>query len=286
MVNIQISLTGANGDTIELNNEDYVLQTGVRGFGIPNAVLRIDKSAGNGGVYRFSKRDIRELDLPIVVLSNGGNLEEKLRRVANVLKSAVTITASYDDGDAYELVAYYNGGAETQFGSNASNDFAVWALTMQAPQPFWTSKSPKQFSVSASSGTKGLLAAPSGVSSLSRLLVKTDQALGLVNVENIGDVEAPIVWQIKGPSTNVAITLNGVGFEYTETITSSDTITIDSEKGTVVNQSGVNKYSYLSTAPKLFSVPSGNSVISITATGADSNTKISGFFKPRREVIH
>jgi phage-related protein len=286
MVNIQISLTGANGDTIELNNEDYVLQTGVRGFGIPNAVLRIDKSAGNGGVYRFSKRDIRELDLPIVVLSNGGNLEEKLRRLANVLKSAVTITASYDDGDAYELVAYYNGGAETQFGSNASNDFAVWALTMQAPQPFWTSKSPKQFSVSASSGTKGLLAAPSGVSSLSRLLVKTDQALGLVNVENIGDVEAPIVWQIKGPSTNVAITLNGVGFEYTETITSSDTITIDSEKGTVVNQSGVNKYSYLSTAPKLFSVPSGNSVISITATGADSNTKISGFFKPRREVIH
>jgi phage-related protein len=105
-------------------------------------------------------------------------------------------------------------------------------------------------------------------------------------VSNNGDVPAPIIWKITGAATAVTILCQGEGFTYTETLTASDTITIDTEANTVVNQLGVNKYGNLSTAPKLFYVPAGESTISITATGADSNTKIQGFYQPRYEVIH
>lgn len=288
MVNI-VSITGTNGDTIEFGSDGFILETGLRGFGIPAPVLRIDKSASDGGVFRYSKRDIREIDFPIVVVADSSDeLEANLRRLANIFKGAITLKVTYESGVAYELVCYYNGGAETTRGEDGSDLHARWVVILQAPQPFWTRSVPEQFSVTASAGgARGLLSAATGFKSLTRLLVKTSQALGSITVQNNGDVAAPVVWQIKGPTTSVAITLNGVGFTYSETTAIGDTITIDTEAGTVVNQNGTNKYAFLAAAPKLFSIPSGISTVSITATGSDTtNTKISGFYSPRFEVIH
>lgn len=286
--NITISLTGENGDVITFDNSTYVLTTGVRGFGIPNPVLRIDKSAGNGGVYRFSKRDIRELDLPIVVLADDAmGVESRLRRLSNILRGKVILTATYSTGEAYELATYFNGGAETQYGDDANQSLCRWTITLQAPQPFWTSAIPQTFSVAASTATRGLLGAPDGTTkTLSALRVKSSQALGAVPIENVGDIDSPITWVIQGPATGVSISLNGVGFSYASSIESGEVITVDSEAGTVADAAGLNKYASLGTAPKFFFIPSGSSVISITAEGADSNTRISGYFRPRREVIH
>ena len=288
MVNLSISLAGENGDTIQLDGIDYVLETGLRGFGIPAPLLRIDKSAGDGGVYRFSKRDVRKLDFPIVALgSDHLDVETKLRRLALLLKGAVRVIATYETGEAFELVTYFSGGADTEFGNNAGSTFCRWVLTLQAPQPYWTSVTPISFSVSAATGTRGLLGAPAGTTAtLSALRVKSSQALGAVPVDNPGDVASLPTWIITGPASSVSITLDGVGFTYTSTIASGEVITIDTESGLVRDASNVNKYAGLGSAPKFFQIPSGTSVISITASGADSATKISGFFKPRREVIH
>lgn len=288
MVDITISLTGSNGDVIALDGETFILETGLRGFGIPAPVLRIDKSAGDGGVYRFSKRDVRVLDLPIVILaSDTMSVEQNLRRLSAILRGPVTLTATYSTGEAYDLTTYFNGGAETQYGGDATREFCRWVISLQAPQPYWTSAAPQTFSVSASTATRGLLGAPVGTTAtLSALRVKSSQALGSVPIENSGDIEAPIVWVIKGPTTSVSISIGGVGFSYTSSIASGDTITIDSEAGTVKDQAGVNKYASLGSAPKFFAIPAGRSIAAITADGADTNTKISGYFRPRREVIH
>lgn len=69
MVNVTLSLVGANGDEIVFTDAgDFVLTTGLSGMGIPSTSVRIDDSASDGGVWRFSKRGIREMDLPVVVL--------------------------------------------------------------------------------------------------------------------------------------------------------------------------------------------------------------------------
>jgi hypothetical protein len=284
LVNIEISLTGENGDKLVFDDSTFILERGFRGLGIPTPVVRIDKGASDGGVFRFAKRDIRQLDLPIVIL---GSVEENLRRLAKILRGKVTLTATFQTGEAFQLECYFNGGADTEFGDNASDSFCRWVIELQAPQPYWTSTIPQTFSVSAATEARGLLSAPSGTTkTLSALRVKSSQALGSVPIENLGDIASPIIWQINGPATSVTIDLAGIGFAYTSAIANGETVIIDTEAGTVKDPSGVNMYGGLDLAPKFFSIPAGSSVVSIVADGADSNTKISGFFSPRREVLH
>lgn len=287
MVELSIALIGTSGDVLALDDIDYVLETGVRGFGIPDPVLRIDPSASDGGIYRFKKRDVREVDLPIVVLGTSrADVETKLRRLARILADKVIVRATYPTGETYDLEVYYAGGAETTFGEDAGLYHCRWVITAKAPQPYWVSNQAVSFTISGGSATKGLLKADTGLSTLSRLLVKSSQAVGTLSIENIGDVPAPVVWTLQGPLDNVAITLNGTGFTYNAALLSTDTITIDTNAGTVVDGLGVNKYGSLAAAPKLFSIPAGIQSVSITATNATSATLISGYFKPRYEVIH
>ena len=287
MVNINFSIVGANNDEISLAGPDYVLETGATGFGIPQPQVRIDPSAGNGGKFKFLKRGVRVLDLPIAILSNDEeNLEPKLRRLARAMAEDFTLKATYANGEVWSIVLYLDGGAETTFGSDANKFFAKWVISARAPQPFWVSSEVTTFSVQATEVERGLLGVTDGQRSLSQLQVSSGQALGTILITNTGDVESPVFWQIDGPASSVDISLNGLSFSYEDDLLTGESILIDTNLGTVLDQTGQNAYSGLGPAPKLFNLPSGSNLISIVATGADEDTKISGSFNPRREVLH
>ena len=287
MVNISFSIVGNNNDEILLDGPDYVLETGATGFGIPQPEVRIDPSAGNGGKFKFLKRGVRVLDLPIAILSNNQeNLEPKLRRLARAMASDFTLKATYATGEIWSIVLYLDGGAETTFGEDANKYFAKWVLNARAPQPFWVNATATTFSVQAEEVERGLLGVSVGQRSLSQLQVSSGQALGTILVTNAGDVETPVFWRIDGPASSVEVAFNGTGFSYEDDLLTGESILINTELGTVLTQTGANAYSGLGPAPKLFDLPAGNSIINITATGADENTKISGSFNLRREVLH
>ena len=287
MVNINFSIVGANNDEISLAGPDYVLETGATGFGIPQPEVRIDPSAGNGGKFKFLKRGVRVLDLPIAILSNNQeNLEPKLRRLARAMATSFTLKATYATGEVWSIVLYLDGGAETTFGSEANKFFAKWVINARAPQPFWVSAQATTFSVQAVEVARGLLGVTVGTRSLSQLQVSSGQALGTILVDNTGDVETPVSWRIDGPASSVSVQLNGTGFEFENDLLAGEAILINTELGTVLTQTGANAYGGLGPAPKLFDLPAGSAVINITATGANSSTKISGSFNPRREVLH
>ncbi len=287
MVNINFSIIGKNNDEISLSGPDYILETGVTGFGIPQPEVRIDPSAGNGGKFKFLKRGVRVLDLPIAILSiNEEDLEPKLRRLARAMARDFTLKASYATGEIWTLTLYMDGGAETTFGEDANKFFAKWVISARAPQPFWVNQTATTFSVQAEEVARGLLGVDVGQRSLSQLQVSSGQALGTILVDNAGDVETPVFWRIEGPTTSVSVVFNGTGFTYEDPLLTGESILINTELGTVLTSAGVNAYSGLAAAPKLFNLPAGNSIISITATGADEDTKISGSFNLRREVLH
>jgi len=282
---VTISLVGANGDTIELSDSgDFILATGVTGFGIPATNVRIDESAGPGGTWRFTKRGVRDLDLPLVILgTDRADVETKLRRVARLLQDtsgATKIVANYSDGSSVFLEAHYVGGAETQFGSDATNYFCKWAIQMQAPQPYWATVTSQSFTVGSGSTGRGLLP------QLTKLKVSSSQALGVVNVNNPGDVATYPVWTLRGPMDYATIS-NGVqSFTYNAGIADGSTITINTETGEVTDEDGINRYSNLAAAPKLFPLPPGLNSLNISGTGATSTTIISCFYSPRYEIIH
>lgn len=285
MVNIAISLVGANNDTIQLTDSDsaYILTTGVLGFGIPPAQVRIQESAGNGGTWRNSKRGVRDIDLPIAITgTDRADLELKLRRLANLLQDNLgptRIVATYSDGTSFQLFAHYVGGGDVAYGSEANSRFARWTISLQAPQPFWESVNPTNYTLQLTAG-RGLLP------KLSKLQLSGQYGFGDVTLSNPGDVEAYPVWTISGPVDSFTITSNGIGFTYDAPVALGDQVIIDTFAGTVKSGEGDNLYANLSSAPKLFSIPPGSNTVTIAAPGANDTTVIAGNFKPRREVIH
>lgn len=285
MVDVTISLVGSNGDTIELADDgDFVLTTGVTGFGIPSTAVRIDESAGNGGTWRHTKRGIRDIDLPLVIMgSDRADVETKLRRLARLLqdsKGPTKIVADYSDGTSVYLSAHYTGGAETQFGSDANSFFCRWVISMQAPQPYWETSTTSSFSVTTGNTGRGLLP------QLTKLKVSSSQTLGVVNVNNQGDVEVFPTWVIRGPVTNLVVSNGSQSFSFPATILGGDTYTVDTMAGTVVNDRGENIYALLGSAPKLFSLQPGLTSVAVTGTEATPDTAITCYYSPRFEVIH
>lgn len=287
MVNVTLSLVGSNGDEVFFTDDgDFVLTAGLSGMGIPSTIVRIDDSASNGGVWRFSKRGIREMDLPVVVFGTDRiAVESNLRRLSNLLhdKSGGTVLrATYSTGEVWELTqGHYVAGAETVKGEDANVAWSRWVMTMQFANPFWIRQQAESFSVGVPGTGRSL------IPDLAELRVTGSQAIGEIDIENLGDVEAYPVWTFQGPADSVSVTSqSGLSFEYAATIALGSTITVNTSAGTVVDEDGVNQYGNLATAPKLFTLPAGNTAVTVEAVGADSNTLISLYYQPRKEVVH
>lgn len=284
MVNINYSLVGSNGDTINFDNQNFILNPGMAGFGIPATEVRIAESAGNGGIWRYTKRGIRDIDLPITVLGTDRNdVQSKLRRLARLTqdtKGPTELVATYDGGGSLKLSLHYTAGAESQWGESAGMTWSTWLMSFQAPMPFWESNNEQTFSLTGASTGRGLLP------QLSKLKVSSSESLGNVLVSSTADVDVFPVWVIEGPITNLLISNGSQTFGFNRTITEEEIITVDTEFGTVKNQLNENLYSVLSSAPKLFAFPPGDTNIQVTGTGTNGNTFIRCNYALRFEVVH
>lgn len=284
MVNVNYALVGANGDEIVFDYQNYVLNTDFTGFNIPPALVRIENSAGDGGVFRHAKRGVRTVDLPITVLgTDRGDVQTKLRRLGKLTQNVtgpLTLEARYTDGQTLRLLTYYTGGAEGQWGSSAGMVWARWTLSLQAPQPYWESAALEQFTVTRGSTGRGLLP------QFSKLRISSSQAIGTVLIDNTGDVPMFPTYRIIGPITGLSISSNGFSFGFTDPIPAGETIFVNTETGEVTDGDGNNVYALLEPAPKLFRIPVGESAILINGTDVTEDTRVDVYFRKRFEVVH
>jgi hypothetical protein len=287
MADITLSLTGANGDTVVFDNVNYLLENGASGFGRPPVSVRIDDSALDGGTFRFSRRGVREIDLPVYIFGGSrSDVETKLRRLARILDDSTgtgtVINAAYASGENWFTEGHYVNGAKTEFGENGTLTYCRWVLVFQCASPFWTRAESQSYSVGAASTAGRGLFSPN---SMANMKITSSQVLGSVSVSNVGDVPALPKWIFTGPFDSVTVASGNSSFSYNAVVTAGNTISVDTATGTVVDQAGVNKYASLGSAPKLFSVPAGTSAVSITATNTTSATGIQMNFQPRKEVV-
>lgn len=281
---VTYSLVGSNNDTIVFDNETYVLEVGMTGFGIAPTSVRIEDSAGDGGVWRHSKRTTREVDLPITILgASEAEVQERLRRLNRLTqdKSGPTrLIATYDDTAAVALDLHYTGGAEGQWGDAENLNYARWVMSFKAPQPFWTSTSTESFSINSGASGRGLLP------QLSKLKVSSSNSLGSIIVSSSADVNSYPVWTITGPITDFTASNGSQSFTIEGTIGVGVTYYVDTEAGTVTNASGANAYSLLGPAPKLFPIPPGFTTIEVTGGDTTTDTFIRCDYALRYEVVH
>lgn len=278
------SLTGSNDDVITFDNSVFVLNPLLTGLGIPPTSVRIDESARAGGVHRNTKRDVRNIDLPITVLgSTKLAVEQNLRRLARLTqddRGPTRLTALRAAGNLV-MEVHYTGGAELQYGESAGGQtFAKVLLSFQAPQPFWESAVRQSFTVSAGQTGRGLLP------KLTKLLVSSATTLGIVAVSNTGDVPVFPVYTIRGPIANFSVRSRRLSFGFNAPVVTGDTITVDSERGTVIAQNGANRYDLLLPSPKFFSLPVGDSTLEIQGENTTLNTFVGVAYNQRFEVVH
>jgi hypothetical protein len=281
---VEYSLEGSNGDVIEFDDSNYVLNPEIIGFGIPPALVRIENSAGDGGVFRHSKRGVRDIDMAITVLGDTNEeVQTKLRRLSRLLQDTsgpTVIRATFNSGDSVSLQAHYVGGAESSWGDTAGQLWNKWVVSLKCPNPYWQSDVLEEFRVTTGNLGRGLLP------QLSKLKVTSSQVFGIITVDNTGDVPAYPVWFIRGPISNVVISNGTQSFSFVESVLDGETITVDTATGKVTDDQGTNRYSILGPAPKLFRVDPGVSSISVDGVAATAAAEVRLDYSPLYEVVH
>jgi len=277
-------LTGANGDEITFDNSTYILNPSLLGLGIPPTSVRIDESTRAGGVWRNTRRVVRNIDLPVTVLgANAVAVETNLRRLSRLTQDTLgpTILTVFRDAGDLTMKLHYVGGAELKYGgTNGGDQWARLVLSFQAPQPFWESSAQESFSVTTGNTGRGLLP------QLAKLRISSSQSLGTIDVDNTSDVSVFPIFEIAGPVTNLVVSNGTDEWGFNLTIDEGNLVEVDTESGTVTGPGGENLYAILNAAPKLFSFPPGATTITIEGTDTNPNTRITCRYSLRYEVVH
>jgi hypothetical protein len=94
------------------------------------------------------------------------------------------------------------------------------------------------------------------------------------------------VWTVHGPGSSFsAISPTGEKFEWLGTLTSGQTLTINTRTGEAVTNDGVNRYNLFAPAPNLWLIPPGTSQASVNLEDATPETGIFCSWNPRRWAV-
>lgn len=286
MADIDFSVESSVGN-IMLDTDgsgNYGITDKTLGFGVPPVIHRFHQGAGVGGKRRNTRVGMRPIDLGVMVLGAGRlDLGEKVRTLAKVMRTLdpdPKLIAQFSDGTRYELPFVYQSGLEIDYQSVQGNTFEA-VVSLMAGAPYWIAQQESSTTLQQAGAGRGLIK----TTSLAKMRVSDSAVIGTTVITNGGDVPSPVIYQATGPMNYFEVVSPYGTFKYNAVIAALETITIDTEQGTVVNQLGVNKYINMADNPQFFSLPPGPTTLNINTTGADGNTRVVIRFKKRREVI-
>lgn len=279
-------LLAGGADTLNLNEImdkglGYQATTGATGFGLPPVSVQWLEGAGDGAVFRRKRVLARDIDIPLEILARDRqHLQTLLSRLALALAGQCTLTLLDDDGTRWITDVHRVGGGEYAYGANTigEREFET-VITFRAGDPYWTSSAAQTRSVG------GVTAAPF-LSSMASVPVSASQAIGEIQLDNSGDAEAYPIWEVIGPGKNFeAVSPAGERLAWTGVLGVDDRLIIDTRKGTVVDQSGANRYAELEEAPRFWTVKPGVSTATAQLLETNPSSKITCSWRPRKWMV-
>ncbi|QZD98139.1 minor tail protein [Microbacterium phage Blett] len=263
------------------------MRLGVRGMGMPPVALQWFDGAGEGSSFRGGKVLARTLDLPLKI--TGRNRNEVLDAYSTLAKIMrlpyePTLTATFDD-DRYRLAVVRTGGGDFDMSVDSDGKTVLLTtITVQAGRPYWESIDSEGRNIEPAGVGLGLLGPGQ---SLVQLILGSIDGFGSVTFSNTGDVEAWPTWTIFAPFSGFALVrADGLALEWVGASTkASGFIIVDSLNGTVVDETGANRYGELKPAPKFFSIQPGTSQASVVLSNAASGSRANVAWRPRKMVL-
>lgn len=255
---------------------------GMTGLGLPPVQVQWRDAAGDGATYRARRVLPRDIDIPIDLRTlDKGALVELTSRLARMFSEGCQLVYTDDFGEAWYANVHRTGGGGYVKGRDDRDTELQLVITVRAGDPFWTALEASTTSIGGTPpSSTGFLSALAG------LPVTSSQAIGSITIENTGDAEAFPVWTVTGPGNNLEIRLpNGTGFKWLGTLSVGQTLTIDVRSGTILDQSGANRYAQLDTAPRFFRLPPGVTVATASMLDTTTASSITCSWRPRRWMV-
>jgi hypothetical protein len=255
--------------------------TGVTGLGLPPVSVQWLEGAGDGATFRRSRTLPRDMDIPLdIVGRNRDDLKKITSRLAKMLAGPCTLRLVEDDGTDWSTQVVRVGGGEYSYGNDTTGTKDVQTvITLRAGDPYWTSSE-------ATTQQIGATAAGAFVSGFMSMPVASSQAMGSITLENTGDVSAYPVWTIFGPGDNFkAISPKGETLWWKGSLTASQSLIVDTQRGTVVREDGSNQYALLAAAPRFWAIDPGTATCTASLLNTTSASKITVQWKPRKWMV-
>lgn len=276
-----------DSDVLDL---DYVLKTGrgiqvtsgVTGLGLGAKQAQWLEGAGNGSLYRGTRALARDIDLPLYVLGdNRADLKYLMARLAKMLAGPCVLTFTDDDGTAWATTVVHTGGGDYTYGKDTVGERELQTvITVRAGDPFFTATSPMRQTIKGVTQSRGL------IGKLVNLRLASSQRIGSITLSNTGDADAYPIWTVYGPGdTFTAISPTGQTLQWNGTLAATDVLTIDTKAGTVVDQTGANRYDKLAPAPRFWTVPQGTSTAQCSLLNVNSASTITCTYNTRRWLV-
>jgi len=291
MANVKLSIIAPSGAVVPLASNvgepgPYRVLFGTTGFGIPKATVSTTESAGDGrriGNVRVSGR-IVTLAVDVTGTSRA-DTEAKLNTLADAIsyadgKPLPRLRATYPNGTAREVEFLHIGGGEEGFVDDELSVSLI--LTLDCPDPYWTSVEYTSFVVQQTNPEVGFL------ESLPNAYLLPSDAFGQIVVNNPGRVDSWIDWELQGPFTRVDVTnASGRGWEFEADVDEGETIFIRKTPAgiEVVDQTGATRFASIGDVPQFFRIPAGQSQFTVAVQGANAATKAIGRYKPRHRLV-
>lgn len=274
MADVEFTIERSGYLPIHLNTDhggSYALQSGTTGFGVPQVVPQFMRGAGNGASYRGERVDTRVMDLEILIMGESRIATgELLRKLSNIMRARRNqplprLVAEYATGEVYEIAFVYRSGLEIEYSEAQARSLRV-VVSVECPDPFWVARDSESFTIGNDSAAVGLLP------DLAALNVSASTAIGSVPVENPGDVDTEVSWQLTGPGGPTTVEVNGEGFTYEPVLASGEVVFVDGRDRAVVDAAGVNRYSGLAASPRFPLLQPGLNDVFISMEGASQGS--------------
>jgi hypothetical protein len=180
------------------------------------------------------------------------------------------------DGDAREILAYYQAGFDGEPGQGITYDTAV--LSLYCEDPYWRAVDPLSTPYEYG-GTPVSYLNP-------YVTVSPSSVLGETTAYNPGDVEAWPEWTIVGPASGLTATNNSTGesFTLTAALAAGETATITTDPPTVRGPSGNWTENLNWPGAVLWGLQPGLNDVDFAVSGAAAGTQIILSYTPRYET--
>lgn len=288
-----MSLSSLGGSIVADGRRGFEAKARLRGTGLPPVSTQWYEGAGDGASFRGGRTLARTLDLDLKVSGRDrAVMSERLSllgRIFALRAGDVRLTVDLD-GDEWFVDVRRTGGGDWAWDSDTDGDtFVKTVITVQAGDPYWTRLDEEARRIAPGGIGAGLL----NDTSLSKLELSTTTALGEVEIVNSGDVEVFPLTTVWAPFTGFELRsaegeslLWGTGGNGVEgAVKSTGFIQIDHDLGTVVDETGANRYGGLGDVPRFWALQPGTSTATITAFNAGAETRIDMLWRPKRWVM-